>query len=249
MTDTQRTWVLRKDRWVECHDWHIENIGTEDRQVGWVSWMTVMTDTQRTWVLRTDRWIECHDWHTENMGTEDRQVGWVSWLTHREHGYWGQTGGLSAMTDTQRTWVLRMDRWVECHDWHTENMGTEGGQVGWVSWLTQDEQVDMWGECHDWHTENMGTEDGQVGWVPWHTPRVSWHTSREPHSQCESKSMTATKHVKRETKEQHGYCGSTGGLRVMCQDQWRAHKRVSQSLGKDSWLECQAGSVTDTLLS
>ena len=182
-----------------------------------------MTDTQRTWVLRTNRWVECHDWHTENMGTEDGQVGWVSRLTYREHGYWGWTGGLSVMTDTQRTWVLRMDRWVECHDWHTENMGTEDGQVGWVPWQTPR--------------------------VPWHTPRVSWHTPREPHSHCESKSMTATKHVKRETKEQHGYCGSTGGLRVMCQDQWRARKRVSRSLGEDSWLECHAGSVTDTLLS
>ena len=134
MTDTQRTWVLRKDRWVECHEWHTENMGIEGGQVGWVS---LLTHTEHGYL---DRWVECHDWHTENMGTEGRQVGWVSWLAHREHGYWGwtgghvgwvswlthrehrywgQTGGLSVMTGTQRTWVLRMDRWGECHDWHT----------------------------------------------------------------------------------------------------------------------------------
>ena len=43
---------------------------------------------------------------------------------------------MSVMTDTQRTWVLRMDRWVECHDRHQECRDTHQG-------------------CHDIHPENL----------------------------------------------------------------------------------------------
>ena len=118
---------------------------------------------------------------------------WNRWQTPREHhGHWGRTGGLSVMTDTQRTWVLRTD---------------SGLSVMTDTQRTWSLRMDMWAECHDWYTENMVTEDRQVGWVPqqtprvpWHTPRVSWQTPRELHSHCESKSMTATKHVKRETQ-------------------------------------------------
>ena len=123
-------------------------------------WESV-TDTQRiSWSLRKDRWVECHDWHTENMGTEDRQVGWVPWLTHREHGYWGWTGGLSVTTDIQRTWVLRVDRWVECHDWHRMNRWTCGVSVMTDTQRTWVLRMDRWVECRDRHQECRDTHQG-----------------------------------------------------------------------------------------